>query len=102
MTDTNVIVSHLNKQLFHEEVSNKSSKRRKLGDNRHRFSMDLLMEVKSSSDGSNNSLLTVEHFKEIVRFQEWLESLEYPIVPGIPAKMPYKNPPKTISWYDMC
>lgn len=46
--------------------------------------------------------MTVEHFKEIVRFQEWLESLEYPIVPGVPAKMPYKNPPKTLTWPDMC
>ena len=60
------------------------------------------MEVKGDSDGYHNSILTIDHFKEIVRFEEWLGTLEYPIVPGVPAKMPYKIPPKKLSWYDMC
>ena len=31
------------------------------------------------------TLLTVDHFREIERFNEWLDNLEYPFeVPGIP------------------
>ena len=35
---------------------------------------------------SRRTLLTIDHFREIRRFNEWLDKLAYPgEVPGIPA-----------------
>ena len=52
------------------------------------------MEAKVDPKRPRRSILTVDHFKEIVRFEEWLYKLEYPDVPGLPFGMPYREPPK--------
>ena len=64
--------------------------------------MDVIVVAKVDPKKPSGTILTVEHFKEIVRFEEWLYRLEYPIVPGIPRGSRYKEPPQTLTWYDLC
>ena len=64
--------------------------------------MDVIVVAKADPKKPSGTILTVEHFKEIVRFEEWLYRLEYPIVPGIPRGSRYKEPPETLTWYDLC
>ena len=48
-------------------------------------------------------MLTIEHFKEIMKFEEWLMRLEYPDVPGKPKGWPAnQDPPTVMTWYDQC
>ena len=64
--------------------------------------MDMILEAKVDSKRPSRTILTVDHFKEIRRFEEWLYRVEYPNVPGIPINMPYKEPPLTLTFYDLC
>ena len=64
--------------------------------------MYLIIEAKQDPKRSRRTILTYDHFREIQRFNEWLDRLEYPIVPGIPKNMPYSEPPKTLKFYDLC
>ena len=41
--------------------------------------------VEGDPERPRRTLLTVDHFREIERFNEWLDNLEYPFaMPGIP------------------
>ena len=60
------------------------------------------MEAKLDQTRPRRTILTVDHFKEIRWFEEWLYRLEYSIVPGIPRHSGYKEVPKTITFYDLC
>ena len=64
--------------------------------------MDLILEAKVDPERPSRTILTVDHFKEIMRFEEWLYRVEYPDVPGIPYKSTYKEPPAALTFYDMC
>ena len=65
--------------------------------------MYLIIEAKQDPERSRRTILTYDHFREIQRFNEWLDALEYPIVPGIPRGMPYRDPlPETLTFYDLC
>ena len=57
--------------------------------------MDLLMEAKINP-GKPLTVISKDIFREIVRFEEWLMRLEYPL----PAIHP--NAPRKIRWYDIC
>ena len=46
--------------------------------------MFLIIEAKQDPERPRRTLLTKDHFREIQRFDEWLNKVEYPIVPGIP------------------
>ena len=47
--------------------------------------MYLIIEAKQDPSRPRRTLLTKDHFREIQRFDEWLNRVEYPNVPGIPA-----------------
>ena len=64
--------------------------------------MDLIFEAKVDFTRPSRTILTVDHFKEIMRFEEWLYRVEYQNVPGIPNKTSYKEPPSTLTFYDLC
>ena len=47
--------------------------------------MNILVEAKPDPKRPRRTVLTIDHFREIQRFEEWLDKLEYPFeVPGIP------------------
>ena len=62
----------------------------------------MLMVAKEDPKKPLGTIITIDHFKEIRRFEEWLYRLEYPIVPGIPNGMPYEETPESLTWYDLC
>ena len=80
----------------------------------------LIIEAKDDPARTRKTLLTVDHFKEIERFHQWLDRLEYSIVPGIPRgnpgagrpgnvfpeypdqKLRYREKPETVTFHDMC
>ena len=75
--------------------------------------MDVIIEAKISLERPRGSMLTLDHFKEIARFEQWLMELEYHNVPGIPygtlkvpefpnQKLAYTEPQKTFTFYDIC
>ena len=75
--------------------------------------MDIIIEAKIDLERPRGSMLTLDHFKEIARFEQWLMELEYHNVPGIPygtLKVPefpnqnlaYTEPQKAFTFYDIC
>ena len=86
--------------------------------------LNLIIEAKQDPERPRRTLLTVDHFREIQRFNEWLDDLEYPFeMPGIPKgtlnieglptyqsnktavlqqRLAYLEKPKTVTWYDLC
>ena len=61
-----------------------------------------MVEAKKDSSKPFTSLLTVDHFKEIERFERWLAKLEYSgDIPGIPINSKYKETPSVVTFYDM-
>ena len=89
------------------------------------MNMNLIVEAKQDPERPRRTLLTVDHFREIERFNEWLDNLEYPFeVPGITKgtlnieglptykfksyskiyeqRLAYLEKPKTVTWYDFC
>ena len=49
------------------------------------MNVNILVEAKQDPSRPRRTLLTVDHFREIQRFEEWLDDLEFPFeVPGIP------------------
>ena len=49
------------------------------------MNLNLIIEAKQDPERPRRTLLTVDHFREIQRFNEWLDDLEYPFeMPGIP------------------
>ena len=47
--------------------------------------MAIMIVAKPDPTRTRTTVLTVDHFREIQRFEEWLDKLEYPFeVPGIP------------------
>ena len=88
------------------------------------MNMNLIIEAKQDPERPRRTILTVDHFREIQRFSEWLDDLEYPHeMPGIPKgtlnieglptyqpsktvvlqqRLAYLEKPKTVTWYDMC
>ena len=89
------------------------------------MALHLIIEAKQDPKRPRRTLLTVDHFREIQRFSEWLDDLEYPFeMPGIPKgtlnieglptyksnntkvvlqqRLAYLEKPKAVTWYDMC
>ena len=71
------------------------------------------METKVTKDSSSTTLLTKEHFQEMINFEEWLYNTKYPFVPGIPRKskerpsdpdilLAYDEPPEFLTFWDLC
>ena len=77
------------------------------------FGINVIIEAKVDLERPKGSMLTLEHFKEIQRFEQWLMNLEYSDVPGIPygtkrvpefpnQRLAYTEPQKTFTYYDLC
>ena len=72
------------------------------------------MEAKVVHGTSRTTLLTKEHFKEMLKWEEWLYNLEYTNdVPGIPyaskatrfdpdIRFAYDEKPRAITFWDVC
>ena len=49
------------------------------------MNMMIIVEAKQDPNRPRQTVLTVDHFREIQRFEEWLDDLQYPYeMPGIP------------------
>ena len=74
----------------------------------------MIIEAKIDPERPFRTILTRDHFREILRFEEWLNRVEYSgFIPGIPygsknipgfpgQKLMQKDVPKSVTFYDMC
>ena len=63
----------------------------------------IAMEAKRPTWDSQKTLLTIDHFKEIIRFEEWLVTLEYPVPEADEtANLDAGEPPTMITLNDLC
>lgn len=65
--------------------------------------MFLLVEAKRPEAGGLQTLLSVDHFREMMAFEDWLMNIEYPVPPGNEtADIAAGEPPTMIKFKDLC
>ena len=75
-----------NASYGHKNFDRRALQKKK--DKLRRYDIDLIFEAKINPNKPFRTMLTIEHFKEMMKFEEWLMRLEYPIVPGRPRGWP--------------
>ena len=61
----------------------------------------IAMEAKRPTWDSQQTLLTIGHFEEMIRFEEWLVNLEYPVPPANETAA-VGEPPTMLTFNDVC
>ena len=65
--------------------------------------MYIMAEAKRFDRSKPHTLLTKEHFQEMINFEEWLGELEYPEPPGREtADIEAGEPPTMFKYKDLC